>query len=123
MFGPGRLRTFAPYLAQDERHRLHSLFGVGGNSPQSFAEALRELARRYIDDGDSLKLRAVCLLVADLCEQGWQATIESHRLVFEPPGISRGDQHTADDIKLRVRQALQVARLRQLREPSVRQFL
>lgn len=123
LFGPGRQRAFSPYLAPGERKQLHDLLGVGANAPPSFADALRSLARRYVDDGDSIKLRAVCLLVADLCEQGWRVAIESGGILFEPPGIARGGIQTVDEVKARVRQALQTARLRQLREPSVLQFL
>lgn len=123
LFGPGRVRAFSPYLAPGERRRLHDLLNPGTALPPSFADDLRTLARRYIDDGDSLKLRAVCLLVADLCEQGWQVAIEADRITFQPPGISRDGEESVEDIKARVRATLQSARLRQLREPSVRQFL
>lgn len=123
LFGPGRLRAFSPFLAPGERKQLHDLLTPGAALPTGFADELRTLARRYIDDGDSLKLRAVCLLVADLCEQGWQVSVDSDRITFQPPGISRNGEQTIDDIKVRVRATLQSARLRQLREPSVRQFL
>jgi hypothetical protein len=123
LFGPGRLRAFSPYLAPDEQRQLHRLLDLGTGASPSFAEALRSLARRYIDDGESVKLRALCLLVADLCEQGWRVTVEPNRIFFEPPGIARNDVESIGDIKARVRQTLQIARLRQLQEPSVRQFL
>lgn len=123
LFGPGRSRAFSPYLAPGERKELHDLLDVGTDLPASFADELRVLARRYIDDGDSLKLRAVCLLVADLCEQGWQVAVESDRITFHPPGISRTGDVSVDDIKTRVRMTLQTARRRQLQEPSVRNFL
>lgn len=123
LFGPGRSRAFSPYLAPGERKELHDLLDVGTDLPASFADELRALARRYIDDGDSLKLRAVCLLVADLCEQGWQVAVESDRITFHPPGISRTGEQSVDDIKARVRATLQSARRRQLQEPSVRNFL
>ncbi len=123
LFGPGRSRAFSPYLAPGERKELHDLLDVGTDLPASFADELRALARRYIDDGDGLKLRAVCLLVADLCEQGWQVAVESDRITFHPPGISRTGEQSVDDIKARVRATLQSARRRQLQEPSVRNFL
>jgi hypothetical protein len=122
-FGPGRLRAFSPFLAPGERQQLHDVFNFGDRLPPSFADELRALARRYIDDGDSAKLRAVCLLVADLCEQGWQVAIEAERITFEPPGIARDGKQSIDDVKARVRAALQSSRLRQLREPAVQQFL
>lgn len=123
LLGPGRQRAFSPYLAPGERQQLHALLDIGEGLPSNFADELRALARRYVDDGDSVKLRAVCLLVADLCEQGWRVAIESERITFEPPGITREGEQTVDDVKTRVRGALQSARMRQLREPSVRQFL
>ena len=58
-FGPGRSRAFSPFLAPDERKKLHLLLDFGDGPPPSFADALRSLARRYIDDGSSEKLRAV----------------------------------------------------------------
>lgn len=91
--------------------------------PPSFADELRALARRYVDDGDSIKLRAICLLVADLCEQGWRVLVDSDRINFEPPGITREGMQSIDDVKARVRSTLQTARIRQLQEPSVRKFL
>jgi hypothetical protein len=121
LFGPGRFRAFTPYLAPGERKQIHDLLGAG--LPPSFASELRSLARRYVDDGDSVKLRAVCLLVADLCEQGWGVTIDAGGITFAPPGIGRSGQQSIEDVKARVRQTLQAARLRQLQEPSVRHFL
>lgn len=123
LFGPGRLRAFSPFLAPEERRQLHAALRLGSEIPTSFVDELRALARRYVDDGDSVKLRAVCLLVADLCEQGWQVEIDKDRITFEPPGIARAETESIDDVKARVRAALQRARLRQLREPAVRQFL
>jgi len=123
LFGPGRLRAFSPFLAPGERQQLHDVLNFGPGLPPSFADELRALARRYVDDGDSVKLRAVCLLVADLCEQGWRVSVELERITFEPPGISRDGEQSIDDVKTRVRAALQAARLRQLREPSVRHFI
>lgn len=122
-FGPGRLRAFSPFLAPGERQQLHDLLNFGEGDPPTFAGELRALARLYVDDGDSRKLRAVCLLVADLCDQGWQVEIEADRITFEPPGIARGGRESVDDVKARVRKALQNARRRQLQEPSVQQFL
>nr|WP_246709887.1 Druantia anti-phage system protein DruA [Rhizobium laguerreae] len=110
-------------MAAGERKQLHDLLNLGSGMPRSFADELRSLARRYVDDGDSIKLRAICLLVADLCEQGWRVSIDSDRITFEPPGIVRSGQQSIDDVKERVRGALQTARMRQLQEPSVMQFL
>ncbi|WP_411338969.1 Druantia anti-phage system protein DruA [Sphingopyxis sp. J-6] len=120
---PSDLRRFAPFLAPDERDRLHGLLNFAGPTPPGFAESLRGLARSYIDDGDSTKLRAVCLLVADLLEQGWQVSYEAEGLHFNPPGITASTEQSVDDVKSRIRSALQAARRRQLAETSVRSFI
>ena len=123
LYGPGRLRAFSPFLAPGERKRLHAALTIPTDAPPSFVADLRALARRYIDDGDSLKLRAVCLLVADLHEHGWRVEVEGGQIVMEPPGLDRSDNESVDQVKDRVRRALHAARSRQLEEPSVRQFL
>ena len=121
--GPGRQRAFAPYLAPGERKQLHEVLRLDAELPPSFADELRKLARRYVDDGDSVKLRAICLLVADLCEQGWRINIVRGAITFEPPGIAREGHQSVEDVKARVRRTLQAARAKQLQEPSVRAFL
>ena len=123
LYGPGRQRLFSPYLAPGERDRLYDVLDLGNVIPPSFANELRSLARRFIDDGDSLKLRTICLLIADLHEQGWRVDFAKGRITFAPPGIGRENQQTPDEIKERVRASLQAARQRQLAHPSVRQFL
>lgn len=120
---PSDLRKFAPFLAPEERNQLHGLLNFTGPTPPGFAESLRGMARSYIDDGDSAKLRAICLLVADLLEQGWRVSFETEGLHFKPPGITTGTEQSVDDVKTRIRAALQAARLRQLAEPSVRAFV
>jgi len=117
------VRKFAPFLAPDERDQLRGLLNFAGPTPAGFCDSLRALARSYIDDGDSAKLRALCLLIADLLEQGWNVSFEKEGLNFKPPGIETSTEHSMDDIKLRIRSALQVARRRQLAEPSVRAFI
>ena len=119
----GQFRDFAPFLAPVQRAELHELLRFPGVPPPSFAESLRATARAYIDDGDSGKLRTVCLLVADLLEQGWGVVVGKDKIVFEPPGISRTGEQTVDDVKSRVRNVLNAARVRQLVEPSVAAFL
>lgn len=122
-FAPEKPRAFTPYLASTERRQLDRFIEVAATPVPGFADQLRTLARQYVDDGDSLKLRTICLLVADLHEQGWQVSSRGDRITFEPPGLARSSSETVDDIKHRVRQALQAARRRQLSEPSVRAFL
>jgi hypothetical protein len=123
LFGPGRIRAFSPFLAPEERHELNKAMDIVGPPVPSYADAMRSLARSYIDDGDSLKLRTLLLLIADLSEQGWQVTTKGGAITFQPPGLAAKGQETVEDIKARVRDALQKARRRQLSEPSVRSFL
>jgi hypothetical protein len=123
LYGPGRSRAFQPFLAPADREEIQNFIDFSGRPVPGFAEGLRELSRRYIDDGDGLKLRAVCLLVADLFEHGWQVSTSDAGILFRPPGIAPGNAETVEDIKDRVRLTLQAARLRQLAEPSVRKFL
>lgn len=120
---PGQVRTVSPFLHIDQKREFRSLLTFEGAPQPSFAAELRTLARRYIDDGESRKLRTVCLLVADLFEQGWRVAVEDDHILFEAPGITRQSEQSVDDVKRRVRDALQTARQRQLREPSVEAFL
>src|SRR5690348_15824414 len=95
------LRPFVPFLAPQEREELHGLLSFAGPTPSGFAQSLRDLARRYVDDGASLKLRAICLLVADLLDQNWRVAFEGNGLHFIAPGIDASPGQTVDDIKLR----------------------
>lgn len=123
LYGPGKSRAFSPFLAPSERERLHDVIRVAAEPVPGFGDELRALARRYLDDGDSLKLRTICLLVADLFEQGWHVSSQGGTITFAPPGLARAGSETVEDIKSRVRETLQTARRRQLAEPSVRRFL
>jgi hypothetical protein len=116
-------RPFEPFLNPSEREELHGLLNFQGPMPPQFADSLRKLARSYIDDGDSANLRAVCLLVADLFDQGWQVSLREGALLCEPPTIDRTGEQTSNDVKMRIRSALQSSRQRQLEEPSVASFI
>lgn len=120
---PPNARPFEPFLDPGERAELHGLLDFKGSTPPRFADSLRELARKHIDEGNSTKLRAVCLLVADLFDQGWHVSVRRGELLCEPPTIDRHDDQTVNDVKLRVRAALQASRRRQLEEPSVASFI
>lgn len=122
-FGPGRFRTFMPFLGPDQHKELQDILSSRIATLPDSAASLRALARRYVDESGSNKMRAICLLVADLFEQGWRIAIEEDRIVFEPPGIARDSEQSAPEVKARVRKALQVARQRQLKEPSVSAFV
>lgn len=120
---PRNARPFEPFLNPSEREELLDLLDFSGPTPPQFADSLRSLARSYIDDCDSTKLTAVCLLVADLFDQGWQVSLRKGALLCEPPTIDRHDDQTVEDVKLRIRSALQASRRRQLEEPSVASFI
>jgi hypothetical protein len=120
---PGGQRPFAPFLAPDERDALQNLLSFSGSAPPEFVESLRQLARSYIDDGHSRKLRAICLLVADLLEQGWLVDLKKEGIHFKAPGLDPDAGQSIEEVKDRIRSTLQTARGRQLAEPSVRRFL
>jgi len=120
---PRQARRFEPYLNPSEREELHGLLDFIGPAPLQFADSLRNLARNYIDDGEGTKLRAICLLFADLFDQGWQVSLKKGALLCEPPSIDRDGDQTVEDVKVRIRTALHASRRRQLEEPSVRTFI
>lgn len=123
------LREVAPTLPPEVGERLYrrlrgeharlELAGIGG----TFAEALRQLVDEWNDDPHSLMLRTTCLLIADLIDQGWDFRIGEDRVILKPPGLVPGPGVTRDQVKDRIRRALQAGRTRQLQEPSVRQFV
>jgi len=122
LFGPGRSRAFSPFLAPKQQKELKDFIRFDGAPLPGFADELRALARRHTDDADSLKLRAILLLMADLFEQGWEVRSDEKAIIFRPPGLEGDGAETIDEAKSRVRRTLQVARARQLAEPSVRKF-
>ena len=95
--GPGAPRAFSPFLAPDERKQLDDVIDFVGTPVPGFADDLRALARRYVDDGDSLKLRAICLLVADLFEQGWQVTTKAGMIGMVK---AQGKEYATDGITI-----------------------
>jgi len=116
-------RAFEPFLDPNEREKLHDLLSVNLTKPSRVAEMLRKFANGSIDDGSSAKLRTICLLVADLFDQGWQVTVKSGAMLCEPPSINQAGDQTVGDVKLRIREALLASRQRQLQEPSVSTFI
>lgn len=119
-----RSRAFSPFLAASEHQRLQKIIDFSGKPPPGFADELRAVARRFVDDEGDLKLRAICMLLADLFEQGWSVvTSDDGSFSFQPPGLYRNSTETVDDVKARVRQTMQMARRRQLAEPSVQSFI
>ncbi|WP_162178275.1 Druantia anti-phage system protein DruA [Parvularcula oceani] len=117
------IRELVPFLGASERARIGAIFGVAPTGTTSFASELRDLARRHAGDPSSSRLRAFCLVAADLCEQGWALSFEHDRVVFEAPGSALLDGEDRDAAKERVRRALRRGRFEQLAEPSTRAFL
>lgn len=124
LFGrAGRLRSFTPTLAPDDQDRLVNLLKLYGGAETNFPSALRKLCKQWIDDSDSLEMRTILLLVSDLLDQGWSIRPAANHFIFEPPSLVRGANETIMCVKERVQRSLRIARDRQLREPSVRQFI
>lgn len=123
------LREVAPALPPEVQHRLFSRLRaeqdrlVDAGKLETFAAALRDLIDEWADDPHSLMLRSTCLLVADLIDQGWEFAIGTDRVTLKPPGLTPGPGTSPQQIKERIRRALQAGRTRQLQEPSVRQFV
>ncbi|MGE0232180.1 MAG: Druantia anti-phage system protein DruA, partial [Flavobacteriaceae bacterium] len=123
LFGKaGRVRPIMPTLGPRDQQWLLDLLKLEGDAGSNFADALRRLARQWVDDVPSLELRTILLLTADLYEQGWSIRLAPDHFLFEPPGLTRGEA-SIREVKHRVQRSLQVGRERQLREPSVRQFI
>jgi hypothetical protein len=123
------LREVAPTLPPDVRKRLYGRFREEHErlrregTPQTFADALRQLVGEWEHDPHSLQLRTTCLLVADLIDQEWVCEIYTDRVMLKPPSLTPGPGLTREQIKERVRRALRAGRDRQLEELSVRQFI
>ncbi len=123
LFGKaGRQRAISPTLGPRDQTRLFNALKVWRSAEPDFASALRKLSLEWIDDGNSVELRATSLLVADLFEQGWRFSLEESGIVFEPPGLDKAGG-SVNAVKARVQQTLLVGRDRQLREPSVKAFI
>ena len=119
----GRQRAIAPTLGPVQQTQLLNTLKLNLKVAENFSSALRDTARQWIDDGDSVELRATSLLVADLVDQGWRINLRDNRITFEPPGLSAATGERAEDVKARVQRSLRVGRDRQLQEPSVRAFI
>lgn len=92
------------------------------SEPENLPKSLRNLHDLWQDEGWSLELRAVALLLADLLDQGWEVTTGPRQMLLQPPGLRLPDE-SVEQAKLRIRKSLNVGRDRQLNEPSVRKFL
>lgn len=116
-------RTVTPDLPQHVLVKLAAFIEVkrheGG---EQLANALRNLQTLWQDESWSLDLRAVALLLADLLDQGWEVIAEDNVIHLLPPGLQLVGE-SREDAKCRMREALQVGRNRQLRDPGVRKFL
>jgi hypothetical protein len=124
-----QVREVAPALPPEVRQRLYGRFREEyarlnrEGMPDSFADALRQLVGEWEHDPHSLQLRAICLLVADLIDQGWEFELGTDRVSLKPPDLAPSPNLTREEIKDRIRRSLRAGRDRQLEEPSVRQFI
>ncbi len=123
------IREVVPTLPPASRDRLfgrlkreHTAF-TSGSSNETFGNVLRRVAQEWVDDSKHLELRAICLLIADLVDQGWDLTVGKDRVALKPPGVSSSNGEDRSAVKERIRRGLQAGRQRQLKEPSVRHFI
>jgi hypothetical protein len=120
---PSDLRTISPDLPPKVMGKLSAFIQIKGEAGrEALTAGLRRLQDLWQEEGWSLELRAVALVLADLLDQGWDVSAEGARIHLQPPGL-RLVGETAEKAKERLRQALQTGRDRQLADAGVRYFL
>lgn len=114
--------TISPRIPRAQLEELRQLIG---RSERDLGAMLREWAKT-IKSGVSTRgapAVATALLLSDLADQGWLIDSRSGELWIEPPRADQGPGESVEQVKARVRAAMQVARSAQLSEPSVRSFI
>jgi hypothetical protein len=120
---PGRIRAITPSLPEQALVLINAVLDVHQDLPPAkLVEKLRRLSERWKNEGWSLELRAVALVLADLLEQSWGVVPVGRTIELRPPGM-RLDGETREAAKERLRAGLRVHRARQLAEPGVIAFL
>jgi hypothetical protein len=120
---PGPVRQITPNLTLQVRVLLNAFISEHQELSRSgLAGGLRGLHRTWKNEGWSLELRAVALVLADLLDQGWWVTPIRDTIELQPPGTLLAGE-TAEEAKGRLRDALRTGRARQLAEPGVVVFL
>lgn len=116
------VRTVTPYLPPEILSKLCAYIRTKQEQGESLRASLRSLDQKWRDEAWSLQLRTTALVLADLLDQGWKITAYDRSIELVPPGLRSGAE-TAEDAKLRLRDALRVGRQRQLLDPSTQKFL
>ena len=120
---PGDLRSISPALPRQASRLINALLDVHSDLPlPQRIQRLRDVSTRWENEGWSLDLRAVALVLADLLEQGWGVLPVGRSIELRPPG-SRLEGETRDSARERLRHGLRAHRARQLAEPGVVAFL
>lgn len=114
-------RVFAPILPDWELTLLRSV--ATGVETENLAASYRQVGRKWRDHSKLYRFAAVCLVVADLCDQGWKIIPVANRFLLRPGHPELGPDRDIDRAKDHVRAGLRVGRDRQLREPSVGRFI
>lgn len=116
-----RGRIFAPILPDWELTLLRSV--AAGVDQFDVGATYRRVGRKWLDHSKLNRFAAVCLVVADLCDQGWKIVPVAGRFVLIPGDLGAGPDNDINDAKASVRAGLLIGRDRQLREPSVSKFI
>lgn len=118
-YGP---RVVTPLLTEWEMTLLRS---VGRDLPagQQLGEAYRRVCRRWSGARDLPRFSAMCLLLADLYDQGWTVEFADTSLILRPLDVRATSERSAEEIKAKLRDVLRIGQRRQLCEPSVQSFL
>jgi hypothetical protein len=120
---PGATRVIRPSLPPGVMTLINAF--IDANDQCSRPDLARKLRKIHVDwqsEAWSLKLRAVALVIADLLDQGWMVAAVGDSIELRPPGLLLPGE-TVERAKKRLREALLVARRRQLEEPGVLRFL
>lgn len=114
-------RKFAPRLSDSKRCQLIELLD---SHSEAISRILRDVALHTCENTyDDLAFKASAHILADLAEQSWEIWSEDNEIWVLPPQQYPTPDESVLDVKRRLRQGLQVARDRQLAEPSVSAFI
>ena len=114
-------RLFSPILTDWELTLLRSV--AVGVKPDALASSYRNVGRKWRDHAKLHRFAAVCLVVADVCDQGWSIIPVARRFVLQPDFIELGPDTDLDQAKSALRAGLKVGRDRQLKKRSVSRFI
>lgn len=120
---PTETRLVRPTLPPQAMQLINAVISTSEDLTQiALARRLRKIHSDWQDEAWSVELRAVALVIADLLDQAWGVSAVGDTIELRPPGLLI-DGETVEGAKQRIRDALRVARARQLDEVGVRTFL